>query len=103
MSTEKVMGLLGFARRSQKTASGDATVEAFLKKGKVHLLILADDASPGISKKLQFWCEDLGVPVQRFGSKTALGLALGQSARSAVAILDEGFAQAIRKALSDDS
>lgn len=101
IGTEKVFGLLGFARRAHKTASGEATVASYMKKGRVRLLLLAEDSSTHVTEKYRQWCDCIGVPTQRFGTKTALGLALGQSARSTVAILDDGFARAIQQALSD--
>lgn len=103
MIAEKVHGLLGFARRAGKIASGEAAVEANLKKGKVTLLLLAEDLSPSVAEKYRQWCGDLGVPVLAFGEKISLGVSLGQSPRALVAILDDGFARAIHEALSGAS
>ncbi|MBC9786042.1 ribosomal L7Ae/L30e/S12e/Gadd45 family protein [Heliobacterium chlorum] len=103
MVTDKIYGLLGLARRAGKIASGDSAVEANMKKQKVALLLVAKDASSGVTDKFSHWCADLKVPVVTFGQKESIGRALGQSPRSLVAVLDDGFARAIRKAISETS
>jgi len=93
---DRLKSLLGLARRAGKVASGESQVEAYLKKNKGHLLILAEDA-PGTLKKFSPWAEDLGIPFLVFGSKNELGLAIGLSPRAIILIMDEGFARAILK------
>ncbi|MHB1653941.1 MAG: L7Ae/L30e/S12e/Gadd45 family ribosomal protein [Desulfitobacteriaceae bacterium] len=89
--------LLGLARKAGKVASGDSQVEAFLKKGKGYLLILAEDAL-GTQKKYLRWAEDLKLPAFVAGNKEELGACMGLSSRAAVLILDQGFAKAISEA-----
>ena len=96
---ERILSLLGMARRAGKISSGEAQVEAMLKKGKGYLLILAEDA-PGAQKKYGTWAEDLDLPVLIMGSKQELGLSIGLSPRSVLLVMDEGFAKAILKVRS---
>ncbi|QGG48219.1 L7Ae/L30e/S12e/Gadd45 family ribosomal protein [Heliorestis convoluta] len=98
MDLEKLYALLGFARRAKQIASGETAVEANLKKGKVALLIMANDGSPHAIEKYNLWCQDLGIKTIQVGTKASLGIALGQSPRTIVAVLDEGFARAIEQA-----
>ena len=95
----RIQSLIGLARRAGKIASGEAEVEAFLKKRAGHLLILAEDA-PGAQKKYTRWAEDLKLPIVIDGTKQEIGHSLGLSPRSAVLILDQGFAQTILLARS---
>ncbi|CAA7602539.1 50S ribosomal protein L30e-like [Acididesulfobacillus acetoxydans] len=95
--TEKVKALLGLARRAGKVASGDAQVEAMLKKGRGYLLLLAEDV-PAAQKKYLQWARDCHLEVVIAGHKEELGLCLGLSPRAAVLILDQGFAGAILEA-----
>jgi ribosomal protein L7Ae-like RNA K-turn-binding protein len=95
----RIQSLIGIARRAGKVASGDAQVEAFLKKRAGNLLILAEDA-PGAHKKYDQWAKDLKLPVVITGTKQELGHCIGLSPRSAVLILDQGFAKAILLARS---
>ena len=95
----RIQSLIGIARRASKIASGDAQVEAMLKKGKGFLLIIAEDAH-GAQKKYNQWASDLKLPVLVTGTKLEIGHSIGLSPRSAVLILDQGFAKAILLARS---
>jgi ribosomal protein L7Ae-like RNA K-turn-binding protein len=95
----RIQSLIGIARRAGKVASGDAQVEALLKKRAGYLLILAEDAQ-GAHKKYDQWAKDLKLPVVIAGTKQELGHCIGLSPRSAVLILDQGFAKAILLARS---
>ncbi|ABZ84845.1 ribosomal protein, l7ae family [Heliomicrobium modesticaldum Ice1] len=101
MVTDKVHGLLGLARRAGKIAAGDSAVEANLKKQKVFLLLFTEDASAGVVQKYSHWCGDLGIPTVTYGQKEVIGQAIGLSPRTLVAVLDEGFAKAIHKAVHE--
>ncbi|WP_075366056.1 L7Ae/L30e/S12e/Gadd45 family ribosomal protein [Desulfosporosinus metallidurans] len=97
--TTRILSLMGIARRAGKVATGDAQVEAMLKKGKGFLLIIAEDAQ-GAQKKYKQWASDLKLPVLVTGTKLEIGLSIGLSPRSSVLILDQGFAKAILLARS---
>jgi ribosomal protein L7Ae-like RNA K-turn-binding protein len=90
---QKAYDLIGLAQRAGCLRSGDAAVEAIIKKGKAKLLILAIDASERTKqhfinladyKKIQ-WIEG--------GQKNHFGIALGRSPRSVVIVTDVGFAR----------
>lgn len=90
----RIQSLIGIARRAGKIATGDAQVEAMLKKRRGFLLIIAEDAQ-GAQKKYNQWAGDLKLPVLVTGTKLEMGHSIGLSPRSAVLILDQGFAKAI--------
>lgn len=94
-----IYSLLGIARRAGKIATGDAQVEAMLKKKRGFLLIIAEDAL-GAQKKYCQWAEDLKLSVLVTGTKIELGDSLGLSPRSTVLVLDQGFASAILRVRS---
>ena len=95
----RIQSLIGIARRAGKIASGDAQIEAMVKKRKGFLLIIAEDAH-GAQKKYSLWAEDIKLPVIVSGTKQELGHSIGLSPRSAVLIMDQGFAKAILLARS---
>ena len=95
----RIQSLIGIARRAGKIATGNAQVEAMMKKRKGFLLIMAEDA-PGTQKKYKQWADDLKLPILVNGTKLELGHSIGLSPRSAVLILDQGFAKAILLARS---
>ncbi|HUS89765.1 MAG TPA: L7Ae/L30e/S12e/Gadd45 family ribosomal protein [Desulfosporosinus sp.] len=95
----RIQSLIGIARRAGKIATGNAQVEAMMKKRKGFLLIMAEDA-PSTQKKYNQWAGDLKLPILVIGTKLELGHSIGLSPRSAVLILDQGFAKAILLARS---
>jgi len=95
----RIESLVGIARRAGKIASGDAQIEAMFKKRKGYLLIIAEDAH-GAQKKYSQWAKDIKLPVIIAGTKLELGCSIGLSPRSAVLVLDQGFAKAILLARS---
>lgn len=95
----RIQSLIGIARRAGKIASGEAQIEALLKKRKGFLLIIAEDAH-GAQNKYNMWASDLKLPVYVTGTKLEIGHSIGLSPRSAVLILDQGFAKAILLARS---
>lgn len=94
--TPKTLSLLGMARRAGKISSGESQVEAYMKKQKGFLLLIADD-SPGAVSKYRQWAEDNQIPVLIGGTKQELGTAIGLSPRALILVMDQGFAQAIIK------
>lgn len=95
----RIQSLIGIARRASKIATGSAQVEAMMKKRKGYLLIMAEDAL-STHKKYNQWAGDLKLPILVIGTKLELGHSIGLSPRSAVLILDQGFAKAILLARS---
>ncbi len=95
----RIQSLIGIARRAGQIASGDAQIEAMVKKRKGFLLVIAEDAH-GAQKKYTQWASDIKLPVLVTGTKLELGNSIGLSPRSAVLILDQGFAKAILLARS---
>ena len=91
----KVATLLGFASKAKKLVSGESAVEAILKKGQARLLVLAADISPNLHRKYALWAEDLSVPILCMGTKQELGIAMGMSPRSVIAVTDDNFAKSI--------
>lgn len=95
-----VLHLLGLCQRAGKVVSGDNAVRASLPKGKIKLLIIADDTSERIKKEYLHLGKTNNVPVILALTKQELGLAIGKSARAAVAITDGNFAQGISQVLN---
>lgn len=91
----KISALLGFASKAKKLVSGESAVEAILKKKQARLLILAEDVSDNVRTKYIHWCADENIPVLTQGTKRTLGVCIGLSPRSVIAITDEKFAQSI--------
>ena len=96
--TERIGNYLGLAQKAGKIAAGDQNAHAALKSNKAFLLVLAADVAESVRKELLPLAEASATPVIIWPEdKIALGLLLGKSKRGAVAVTDQGFAEAILK------
>lgn len=96
----KVSSLLGLATKAGKIASGEFMTEKMVKSGNAYLVMVAEDASQNTKKKFENMCKFYEVPICFFSEKESLGHAMGKELRASLAVLDEGFAKAIKKQLA---
>ncbi|MBP3578315.1 MAG: ribosomal L7Ae/L30e/S12e/Gadd45 family protein [Lachnospiraceae bacterium] len=89
--------MFGLAARAGRIASGEFQTETAVKDKTAYLVIVAEDASDNTKKLFHDKCTFYNVPVINLGSKEELGYAIGKEFRASLAILDEGFANAIMK------
>ena len=99
MKQNKVLQMLGLAKRAGKVASGEFMTEKSVKEGKAYLVFVAVDASANTKKEFHNMCEFYKVPIYEYGNKEELGHAIGNEMRASLAITDEGFAKTILKHL----
>ena len=93
----KLESYLGFARRSKNIVFGAGTCELMMNKGKVHYLIIAEDAADNTKKKLASQAEWLEIPYSIYGLSDELSRMTGNPGRSVFGITDPHFADIIRK------
>jgi len=98
---DKVLSLLGMARKAGKTVSGEFSVEKAIKEGKAFLVIVSEDASDNTKKLFRDKCAWYHVPNVLYSDKQSLGHAMGLQIRTSAAVLDEGFAKALLSKLSE--
>ncbi|MCL4462968.1 MAG: ribosomal L7Ae/L30e/S12e/Gadd45 family protein [Firmicutes bacterium] len=89
----KLLALLGLAKRAGKLSFYEEANLLAIRSGRARLLVLAEDAGESTAKKYLDKCRYYQVPVVRGVSRENLGVALGSPPRTAVAVLDEGFAK----------
>jgi ribosomal protein L7Ae-like RNA K-turn-binding protein len=92
----RFLSLLGFAQASGNLVSGYNGCLAALRRGGVHLVVLATDGSDGT--KQTFLKAARRVPVIQVGTREQLGGAIGKSARAVLCIMEAGMAEAIMEA-----
>lgn len=95
----KVLSLLGLAKKAGKVVSGEFSTETAVKAGKACLVLVSREASENTKKKFRNMCEFYRVPMEVFGDKEELGNCIGQEYRASLAVTDPGFSEAIRKQL----
>lgn len=96
---EKVYSLLGLCMRAGKVVSGDDSTLLDLKKGKVHLILIANDASDNTKKLFNDKCSYRNVSLINFSTKLQLGLSIGKAPRAVIGIKDINFSNKIKEYL----
>ncbi|MGB9859705.1 MAG: L7Ae/L30e/S12e/Gadd45 family ribosomal protein [Moorellaceae bacterium] len=98
---DRVLELLGLALRAGKLAWGSRAAKAGLRRKKVYLILIAEDASSRLKTEFRLLCFKLGVPLVVWGTKEMIGLALGKPPCSVAGVQDEGLAELIRLAAGE--
>lgn len=92
---DKVLSLLGLARRAGKVLWGFDVCAGAARNGQARLLVAAQDISEKTYKNLRYEAERAGVPCARVQAPMAeLGKACGVRA-GVLAVTDDGFSKAI--------
>lgn len=91
----RVLGYVGFARRSGKAVAGFMTVGKWLREGRVAVLFAASDGAQGGAGKLKALAPDL--PVLEIFTSDELGAAFGRSHAVHAAVAAGPLADAIRR------
>ena len=104
MDEKKIWSMLGLAKRAGRVETGALPVEKCVKSFRAFLVIMAGDASDRTKKDLRNLCAFRETKLLEFGTKEALGHALGAGAeRSAAAVTDENFAARIQTMIEEYS
>ncbi|HLR53116.1 MAG TPA: ribosomal L7Ae/L30e/S12e/Gadd45 family protein [Pseudogracilibacillus sp.] len=100
MDNQACLSLLGLAFRAGKCILGEELILKEVRKGRVKLLLYADDISNQSQKRLLNKCVTYNVAHMKVGSRQELSQAIGKQDRVAIAITDSGFAQKLTELLS---
>lgn len=95
--SKKILSYLGLAQKAGKIAAGEFMTETAIKDKKAKLVLIAAEASENTKKKFVDSATYYNVPIYFFGDKEELGHCLGKEFRASVAVLDDGFATAMKK------
>ena len=98
---DKILSYMGFARKSGNLISGSNTCSITMKKGKVKLLLIAEDASDNTKDKMTGEAKARGVCVVVYGDGEEMSHAVGESGRTVFGITDVNFAQVIKKEIEE--
>jgi len=98
----EALAFLGMAQRAGALVKGTDAVRQALRRGEVHLLILAEDGAETQRRKLLPLADGKGVRRRTFGTMVELGSALGSGPLAAVGVLKAEFARELKKRLGGD-
>lgn len=88
----KQLNLLGLAQRANALVSGDEQVEKAIKKGKVKLIILANDVSEKTLARYQAFSETYKLPLNSDFNKIEISQAIGKS-RAILGLTNAGMSK----------
>jgi ribosomal protein L7Ae-like RNA K-turn-binding protein len=98
IAQDKLVFTLGLAQKAGKLVSGDTAVRVCVKAGKALLLLLASDVSENSRRQFVGMATIGALPVLMIPlGKHELGRVIGKGQRTAVAVLDRGFSEIIKK------
>lgn len=98
---DKILSLLGLAARGRNLVSGEFATEKAVKSGKAALVIVSSEASENTRKMFTNMCRFYHTPIYFYGTKEALGRAVGKEMRASAAVTDQGLAENIIKRLEE--
>ncbi len=97
MYNQKLHSFLGLASRAGKIVSGDDSTLLDIKKKKVFLVIVAEDASDNTKKLFKNKCTSKEIEYIFVSSKIELGQSIGKHYRAVIGIKDRNFAKKIKE------
>lgn len=96
-SMDKVLTMIGMAKRAGKIVTGAEICEAAVRKRKTKLIIIAGDISENGRKAITDACKYYKTKYIEYSDKENLGKFTGSESRSVIAVNDRGFAESILK------
>lgn len=100
--TDKLLGLLGLARRAGWLIFGSDAVEREIKGGRAGVVLLSSDASPRTIKNIKEICEKAGTDIYAVPyDKMAIGHAIGRGETAVAAVTDKAFSARVSEICRD--
>ena len=92
---DKILDLLGFARKSGNLIFGFQLVKKMVERNDVKLVILAKDISPNTEKKILKVINMNNVPIIKYSNNDELSKSIGQTDKAILAVTDKKLANRI--------
>lgn len=99
----KIASLLGLCYRARRLTAGEFACENEIKKGRVKLILIAEDASNNTLKKFTNSASYNKIEFRIVGTKESLGKAIGKEERAVAVVSDEGFYKKLIELLENDN
>lgn len=99
----KVESYMGFAARARSLSTGYNTCVFMMEKGKIRLLILAEDLSENSKEKMIRAAKQYEVPYRIYGKMDELSHITGTEGKGIFGLADKNLADAIVKEIDRQS
>ena len=97
MINKKIIGLIGLAAKARNISYGADSVEIQVKKKKVYLIIVAQDASDRTKEKFKNISEKYKIPLMIVGKIEELSKAIGKSNKAILGVENLNLSKEIQK------
>lgn len=97
MINKKIIGLIGLAAKARNISYGADSVEIQVKKKKVYLIIVAQDASDRTKEKFKNISEKYKIPLIIVGKIEELSKAIGKSNKAILGVENLNLSKEIQK------
>ena len=97
MINKKILGLIGLSAKARKVCFGADSVETQVKKGKVKLIIIAEDSSERTKDKFKKLSNEYKIPNIILGEINTLSKAIGKNNKAILGIEDINLSNEIQK------
>lgn len=88
---------MGFAQKSGNLVSGENTVEMYVPRRKISLIVITDDATDNTKEKFISMATRFNVPYIVYGNREDLSHAIGKYNRAVYGISNKKFSRELRK------
>ena len=95
MQEERLLGYLGLATKAGKLVTGYNTCLDMIPRGKLKLIILADDVGENTKKKFEQKCSSYGIEIREGIDADRMSKACGKREKGIFGITDKGFAKSL--------
>lgn len=99
---EKVDSYLGFAKKSGQLVTGTQTCGINIDKGKLKLLIIAEDTAEGSKEKMIRQARQKGLEYRVYGKRDELSHLVGSEGSCIFGIKDGNFAEVIVREIDEN-
>lgn len=95
---DKVYSMFGLCMKAGMLAYGSDMCEEKIKYNKVHMIIVAQDASDNTKQRFKKLCKN-DIAYEEYGTIDEIGRSIGKPNKAVIGIMNEDFSKNIKKLL----
>lgn len=102
MTNNKILGLLGLASRAGKITAGSDATKQDIKKNRIKLVIIAEDASERTKTKFIEFANQAKIPIIIMGNIEEISKSIGKNNKAIIGVKEDNIANEIEKLYRGD-
>ena len=100
IGNKKVLGLLGLCTKAGAICFGTDSCIDLVEKGKVKLIIVAEDSADRTKRNMEFICNKNNTKICFFGTIDEISKAIGKNNKAVIGIKNKSFADQLEKIIN---